>query len=420
MPNAARAAWSEQTTQAPPPRRRKCEPCEATHLPRDPNIDLALKRHLRSTLGILLAHTSFRNRHLVWASNERIREWTGLSKSSLDEHLFALQKAGRILWLKSREEVDAWFMTVSPTFGARFAQRPACIPHNCRRLIVLLAWLPSPTRPGAYGPLSLTPKPEDAASDHPENRVETTTTDRVETTRFSGCPIEKEESDEGETQLKSSSPTPGPTLARETTTDGPATPGEGEMQPWVAEGLRMHEAHPMRRLAENHLRLIRARAEGNQPNPSRPTSFVESPAAGHERDPEPQPEGPQGRQGDRGRSQVEAIVRAVAGGATTPQDGGMAIAEAVGDIQEATIDTYRAGMAALADGRVSLEEMLGVIADEFRPSIDHPNWRLSKFFAGARRRMKKPAAEPTRQSFPAAGSTQSSNMSPQTHCTVAK
>jgi len=433
MPSAARAARSEQTAQTPPLRRKPCDPEQSTILPRDPSQDLAIKGQLRATLGAMLARTHGRNRHLVWARNGKLQKWTALKRSTLDDHLRKLEAAGRIRWLKTRAEVDQFFLE-SARFGPRYAQRPSAMPPDYERLIVLLAWLPPVLYPDAYGPLGLKVPPQDAPPGDTGHLGAPSPGNRAQPTQDFGRPIEKENSPEGETQMKPSSPTPESEAATETTTICLSAPGEEETPEWVAEGLGMSEGHPARARAERYLRCVAARAGGNQPNPSRPTSFVESPAAGHGGKswlPRVAPATPsaggsspggvgssEGRIGREALAEARAIVEQVHRTQSGAWQAGERLARVMGDPKPDTEATYAKGLAAMLAGQVAVEAVLADL-DAIDASARRipPAHMLSERMAGYRR-MEKPAAGASRQSFPGGGPQPNVSASP--HCTVVK
>lgn len=285
MTTAARAARSEQTAQTPPPRRRLCDAEQPTILPRDPNLDLAIRPQYRATLGAILAKTHGNNRHLVWACNRTLMRWTGLSKSALDRHLRVLLDAKRIERYVGRDAVDRWFLETAAQHGPKHAIRPAWMPEDCDRLIVIVAWMPAVVCPKAYGPLALEVDRADNLSASPENGVPLPPGNGVPSAPEMGCPIEKGIPLEGETLMKSSSTTIDAPEIPATIDDGMLmTQGGEELLPEdLRADLRLPQGHPARRAAEGLLRSILRRSSGNQPNPSRSTTFVESPSAGHER-----------------------------------------------------------------------------------------------------------------------------------------
>lgn len=308
------------------------------------------------------------------------------------------------------------------------------MPPDYDRLIVLLAWLPPVLYPDAYGPIGLKTPPPAVPPGGPGNLGAPPPENRAQPSQDFGRPIEKENSPEGETQMKSSSPTPesGP-CPESTTTD--CLPALGEETPeWVAEGLRMGEGHPARARADRFLRAVRARAGGNQPNPSRPTNFVESPAAGHGGKPwlprvapvtasasdrTPGTTGPSaGRIGREALAEARAIVEEVHRARQGAWQAGERLAQLMGDPKPDTAATYAKGLAAMLAGQVAVEAVLADLdAIDVSTRKIPPAHMLSERMAGYRR-MEKPAAETYSPKFPGGG--RHPNMSTEPHCKVAR
>lgn len=91
------------------------------------------------------------------------------------------------------------------------------------------------------------------------------------------------------------------------------------------------------------------------------------------------------------------IVEAVVSGEVEPEDGAHQLAELVQDTKGITIRTYHRGLAALADGRATLDEGKALVRDVSEPGCKSPNHILSQELAVFARRAKKPAAgQPTK------------------------
>lgn len=290
MTSAARAVQSEQTAQTPPPRRKACDPEQPTIIPRDPDRDLALKDREQKILKAILSIASDdprlpgRRRWCCWARNETILAQLatmGQAKghSYLDRGLGKLR--GLRLESKTMTEFRQWLIEEAPRRGMP-CEPPPQMRKRKGRVLIILAELP-PVVSEVYGPLEI-PPPDDAPEhlevrcDQPQSEVRGHL--KVRCANRGEIPMESSEYGENSSSTCVCDPEAG------TTTDDELVVRDGEellaagLRPW----LRMPDGTFQRRMAESALRQAVAARDGTAPRAVRISTFVESVAAGRERD----------------------------------------------------------------------------------------------------------------------------------------
>ncbi len=390
---------------------------------KDPRIDSAV-----ADVELEVRNWSARSKHpfLAWPTLVELKAVTGRSKQTVCDHIQTLVAHRRLISFTGIAELKQWLFTQGAKFGLSwewFLRTVGRRKWSSTRFLIIVAKLP-PIQDGyewdSIFPLKGLKEPVEADG-RPQSESSPLDSQR------SGPPDPQESSpldsqrsgppDCDVAPLPISLTEGGSEIVVETEACEDRTGDDDgrvcSIPEWLQSDLALPQGHRKRAIAERMLQGLQARADGHQPNPT--TRPAPEPLAVV---PSPPKEAPRARLSDRVQGQVEAIVRAVASGATAPQDGGAAVGRAVQDCKPETIRTYAAGLAALADGRASLDDVLGLVADAFAPGMHSPNRRLSRFLSELSRRAKKPCAGSTRQSSPAHGPTRSLSASP--HCTVAK
>ena len=363
---------------------------------KDPRISSAC-----ANIELDLRNFSARGSHayIAWASVAELSATSKRSGSSVREHIGKLKQTRRIYDVRGIRNLRQWFLVHGAKFGLSFEKLHQAVAGKLPargRFFILASRLP-PIQDG-YQWDSLYPLNLKEADDEPVPECQDSGTLECQDSGTLEC---QDSGGSAATLPIRSEELPG-RIVVETPACEPPEGDDDESDDSVPEYLRpdlsLPQGHPRRKLAERMLRNIRIRVDGGQPNPAAPLAISPAPATVPA---VASQEAPRARQGDRGRSQVEAIVRSVADGATGPQDGGAAVGEALGDAKPLSIRTYRAGLQALADGRASLPETLAIVADAFGPRMRWPERSLSQGLAEIARRVKKPDAGSTRQSCPA-------------------
>lgn len=361
---------------------------------RDPRVTSAC-----ADVELEVRNWSARTRHpfLSWVTIQELMAVTKRSRQTVVGHIQRLCDLHRLISLRGVKALKRWLLEHGPRFGLSWEWYTKAVgkrASNRSRFLIVVGRLP-PIADGyewdSIFPLGLKPAEDTPAEVQSPGLVEVQSPGLVEV-QFPGLerpplPISLEER---AYRIVVEEPPCGDDKADDES--------DTSIPDYLRADLSLPAGHPRRKLAERMLRNTRIRADGVQPNPSAGPSLAPLPPAPA---PTAAPEAPRARQGDRGRSQAEAIVHKVADRSAAPQDAGMALAVAVGDTKPSTVRTYRAGLSALADGRASLEESLGAVADAFGPKARWPERLLSQALAEFSRRSKRPDAGCTRQSSPA-------------------
>lgn len=413
MASAARAARSEQTAQAPGPRRVACDPDRPVAIPRDPDRDIALKDDEQKVLKAILSlafedrRTPGVRRWCCWASNDTILHAINLMGEEKEHNYFdrafrRLREKGRVL-RKNMTEFGRWLVEEAPRHGMS-CDRPPLLRKHRGRVIIIVAELP-PVVSEAYGPLKVPPPEEPSELLNVRSSIPQPEEPELLNVRSSN-----------RREIPMDLPEYGSNPSSTCVCEPPTTIDDGvdqvrEEDPYRAELLSRIEADPRNAFWRMALRSYDAPPP---PSPRRPTTFVENPAAGRERDPLPStaaqtipfPSGPEDAADGR-------IGRPLAGSLA---DEVLAVSDAAGAIDLA--DRLLAAMKADDDddlGAVCRRAMLGVVASPPTSSRDaiadairqlanplkSPRGFLRGRMDSAR---KKPAAGHTRQSGTGGGS----------------
>jgi len=428
MPNAARAARSEQTAQTPRPRRVACDPDRPIAIPRDPDRDLALKDDEQKVLKALLS-LAFEDRRMpglrrwcCWAHNDTILDAVnqmGQAKghSYFDRALKRLKAKGRVL-SQNMTEFRRWLIEQAPRHGMS-CDLPPPLRQRRGRMLIIVGELP-PVVSEAYGPLEI--PPPDSPAEHPDLRSSTPQSEEPDLLNLRSANRGEIPMDLPDYGSNSSSTCVCEPPTRTTDDDGmdPAR----ETDPYRAQLLADIAAHPGNKFLRMALRSYdNPRAE----EPRRPTTFVENPAAGRERSvvalsattTDPRTPGdddaPGGRIGRQTADRLAAQVRAL-----RPGDDDQVDRIAAGLISAMDAD-HDDELVALYTGSIRLAASGGLadaVADAIRQAPNGANPRgLLKSLLRKISAAKNPPPGLLAKVLPAAGRN---HYPRQPHCTVVK
>lgn len=435
MPTAARAARSEQTAQAPPPRRVACDPDRPVAITRDPDRDIALEDDEQKVLKAILSlayddpRMPGHRRWCCWAFNDTILgvvNTMGETKghSYFDRAFKRLKEKGRLI-SKNMTDFRRWLIEQAPRHGMS-CDPPHLLMKGRGRVIIIVAELP-PVVSEAYGPLEIPPPADDPEhldmrssppqSEEPElltlrssNRG-TIPMDLPEygTNSSSTCVCEPEGADDDEMMG--------------------SRDGEDLLSEQLREWLRRPEGDWQRRMAESALRMARDARDGRRQDAPRPTTWVESVAAGRERDPLPSAkpsagdgaslagDSPAGRIGRQTADRLAAAVRDLKPG---DHDGAERVASGLISALDAEHDDDLVSLVRETIGPAAGGGMADAVAEAIRevPNGHNPRGllisKLRKLRAG-----KNPPPGQLAKVPPAAG-RKPPIMNPEPHCKVAR